>query len=149
MVRRKIRLTIPQYRERKEIFESLGYKEVNYIEKGIYCKVTQEIDEHEPYYYELRQFEKRMYAKGPHFGPILLLVIAAFGFLSSFVILLAGQRDKFDLVTNALTLLLPAFLCLLADVIYTYFYFTINKRIIDRGTPTKAEMLKLIEDIKK
>ena len=109
MIRRKIKMTIPQYRERKEIYESIGYKEISYYEKGIYAYVTHEIDETEPHYAEFRQFEKNMYVKGPSFAPILLLVIVAFVFLSVFVILFAKQKSEFDLVTNALSFLLPAF----------------------------------------
>ena len=148
MIRKKAKLTIPQYRERKEIIEAIGYKEINYIEKGYYAKITLEIDENEPHYQELHELEKKLYAKGPSFAPIIFLVIIAFTLLSVFVILLAEQKSGFDLVSNALSFLLPAFTCLLADVIYTYFYFTINKRIIDRGVPKKDEILKMIEEIK-
>lgn len=148
MLTKKVKLTIPQYRERREIFEALGYKEVNCIEKGIYAHVKYEIDENGPHYQELRQFERTLFKKGPSFAPIILLVVIAFVLLSIFVILLAQQKSNFDLVTNAVSFLLPAFTCLLLDVIYTYFYFTINKRIIERGPQSKQDILKNIEIIK-
>lgn len=148
MLRRKIKLTIPQYRERKAIFDALGYKEVAYVEKKYYAHVTQAIDETDPKYPELRKFEKTLYVKGPTFLPIILLVILAFVLLTVFVILFAEERGNFDLVSRALEFLLPAFLCMLLDVIYTYFYFTINKRIIDQGLPNKTEILNEIERIK-
>ncbi len=148
MIKRKIKLTIPQYRERKEIFDAIGYKEVAYVEKRYYAYVTQEIDETMPHYHELRNLEKNIYVKGPTFTPIILLVVVAFALLSVFVILLAEQKGEFDLYTNAFSFLLPAFLCMLLDVIYTYFYFTINKRIIDRGFPNKAEIINSINKIK-
>ena len=59
MIRKKAKLTIPQYRERKEIIEAIGYKEINYIEKGYYAKITLEIDENEPHYQELHELEKK------------------------------------------------------------------------------------------
>ena len=148
MLTKKVKLTIPQYRERREIFEALGYKEVSCIEKGIYAYVKYEIDENQPHYQELRQFEKTLFKKGPSFAPIILLVMVAFVLLSIFVILLAQQKSNFDLVTNAVSFLLPAFTCLLLDVIYTYFYFTTNKRIIERGPQSKQDILKNIEIIK-
>ncbi len=148
MLTKKVKLTIPQYRERREIFEALGYKEVSCIEKGIYAHVKYEIDENQPHYQELRQFERTLFKKGPSFAPIILLVVIAFVLLSIFVILLAQQKSNFDLVTNAVSFLLPAFTCLLLDVIYTYFYFTINKRIIERGPQSKQDILKNIEIIK-
>ena len=148
MISKKVKLTIPQYRERKDIFEALGYKEVSCVEKGINAHVRYEIDENQPHYQELRQFEKTLFKKGPSFAPIVLLVVVAFVFLSIFVILLAQQKSNFDLVANAFSFLLPAFLCLLLDVVYTYFYFTINRRIIERGPQNKQEILKNIEIIK-
>lgn len=149
MIRRKIKLTIPQYRERKEIFDALGYREVNYLEKGINAIVTQEIDENEPHYVELRKFERGLYRKGPSFLPIILLVFIAFALLSTFVILLAQQGQSFDLTSNALSFLLPAFTVLFLDVLYTYFYFSINKRIIEKSKVSKPSILSYIESIKK
>ena len=148
MKTKKIKLTIPEYRERKDVFLALGYKEVDYKEKDFKAYITLEIDENEPHYNELHQFEKRLYQKGPSFYPILLFVVASFVFLSIFVILFAQQKGSFDLVTNALGFLLPAFIFLLLDVIYTYFYFSINKKIIERGHPNKEAILKDIESIK-
>ena len=150
MIKKRIRLTIPQYREREEIFKALGYRETRYDEKGIHAYVTLVIDENEPHYYELRNYERTLFAKGPSFAPILLLVVVAFALLSTFVILFAQQKGDFDLVTNALAFLLPAFICLFLDVVYTYFYFTINKKLIDKGGYlTKEQILQQIEDIKK
>ena len=151
MVRRKkVKLTIPQYREREEIFKALGYREIRYNEKGIHAYVTMEIEDNSPYYSELREYERTLFAKGPSFVPILLLVVIAFTLLSTFVILFAQQKGNFDLVTNALAFLLPAFFCLFLDVIYTYFYFTINKKLIDKGGYlTKEQILQQIEEIKK
>ena len=148
MIKRKIKLTIPQYRERKEIFDEIGYKETAYFEKGSHAIVHQEIDENGPHFLELRKFEKTIYRKGPTFVPIILFVIVAFVLLSVFVLILAEEKSKFDVVTNSLSFLLPAFSCLLADVIYTYFYFTINRQIIERGNVTKEEILKSIREIK-
>ena len=118
MIKRKIKLTVPQYRERKEIFDALGYKEVSLVEKDLYCFVTQEIDESDPKYPTMRRFEKNLYRKGPTFLPIIILVFIAFTLLSCFAIFLAAEKDKFDLVSNALYFLLPAFMFLGADVIY-------------------------------
>ena len=150
MIRKNVRLTIPKYREREDIFKALGYREIRYIEKGIHTYATLEIDENEPHYYELRKYERTLFAKGPSFAPILLLVIVAFTLLSVFVVLFAKQKGDFDLVTNALAFLLPAFICLFLDVIYTYFYFTINKRIIEKGGYlTKDQILEQINEIKR
>ena len=149
MITKRIKITIPKYRERREIFEALGYKEVGYIEKGINAYVTLTIDENEKHYHELRQFEKKLFRKGPPFTPIILLVSIAFTLLSVFVVLFAQQGKEFKLVPNAISFLLPAFLCLFVDVIYTYFYFTINKRIIEEGGyRTKAQILEEIKRIK-
>lgn len=149
MITRKIKLTIPQYRERKEIFDALGYEEISCVEKGNVATVVQRIDNTNPNYPTLRKFEKDLYKKGPTFFPIILFVFFAFTLLSTFAIFLAAEKDKFDLVSNALYFLLPAFLFLGADVIYTYFYFKINRRIIEKGHPTKADVLAHIEQLKK
>ncbi len=150
MYTRKVKLTIPQYRERKEIYEAFGYKEIKHVEKGFYVHLTLEIDDDAPKYYELRQYEKGLYRRGPIFLPVIILVVFAFVLLSVFVIRLAQSRKdgEFDLLSNALSLLLPAFAILVLDVIYTYFYYSINKKILERGVPTKAEILEDIEKIK-
>ncbi len=148
MITRKIKLTVPQYRERKEIFDALGYKEISLVEKGLYCFVTQEIDETNPKYPTLRKFEKQLYRRGPSFLPIIGFVVIAFSLLSCFAIFLGAEKDRFDLVSNSLYFLLPAFMFLGIDVIYTYFYFKINRRIIEQGHPTKADVLKAIENLK-
>ncbi len=148
MIRVKKKMTIPQYRERKEIFTELGYKEVAYLEKGIDASITMEIDENEPHYAELMRFERSLFKKGPPFVPIIILVAISFTLLSVFVILLAQERSRFDLVSNSLAFLLPSFLILLADVIYSYFYFQLNRKIIERGHPNKDEILECIKKIK-
>ena len=148
MYKKKLKMTIPQYRERKEIYEKLGYRQVYYKESGFYAYVTLQNDESDPHHLELKKFEKTIYRRGPSFAPIILLVVIAFTLLSVFVILFAEQRDTFDLVTNAISFLLPAFFCLLLDVIYTYFYFTIHRRLIEQGQPDKEHILQRIEEIK-
>ena len=65
---------------------------VRYNEKGIHAYVTMEIEDNSPYYSELREYERTLFAKGPSFIPILLLVIIAFSLLSTFVILFAQQK---------------------------------------------------------
>lgn len=148
MIRKNVKLTIPQYRERKEIFEALGYKEISYKEKDFCAYVSLEIDENIPHYEELRRLERSLYRKGPSFYPIILMIVVCFVLLSTFVILLAKEKSNFDLVSNAIGLLLPSFAILLADVLYTYFYFSINRKIIERGHPTKESILESIEQIK-
>ncbi len=148
MYKKKLKMTIPQYRERKEVYEALGYKEVAYKEKSFYAYVTLENDESDPHNQELKRFERTIYRRGPIFTPIILLVVISFVLLSIFVILLAQQKGDFDLVSNAVSFLLPAFMCLLLDVIYTYFYFTIHKRLIDQGQPDKEHILNKINEIK-
>ena len=148
MVTRKLKMTIPQYRERKEIYDAIGYKETKCIEKDLYCNVTQIIDDSNPIYPTLHQYEKTLYKKGPSFFPIIILVAIAFSLLSCFVIFLGAEKDKFDLVSNSLYFLLPAFIALGADVIYTYFYFQINRKIIEQRPQTKADILNAIQAIK-
>lgn len=60
--RKKIKLTIPQYREREDIFKALGYREIRYNEKGIHAYVTMEIEDNSPYYSELREYERTLFA---------------------------------------------------------------------------------------
>lgn len=150
MVRKTKRFSIPEYREKKEIFTLLGYKEIAYEEKGIRCKVTFELDNTDKNYLKLRQLEREIYRKGPPFFPIILFVVGAFVFLSIFVLILATNlKDgvKFDLNGNAIGLLLPAFSLLLACVIYTYVYFEINKKILSKTLTNKEEIIKLIKEI--
>ena len=45
MIVKKKKFTIPEYREKKGIYEILGYQEIGYQEKGINCLVTLQIDE--------------------------------------------------------------------------------------------------------
>ena len=148
MIRKKIKLKTPIYSERKEVFEALGYKEVAYIEKNKKACVTLEIDENSPHYHELRKFEKTLYPSGPVFYPILLLVAISFTLLTVFVILFTTQRQNFDLVTNALSFLIPSGIFLLASMIYSYIYYKLNMRIILKGHPNKESILKAIEAIK-
>ena len=151
MVVVKKKFTIPEYREKKEIYEALGFKEKKVTEKGLYAYVFFKLNEKDPHYTELRKLEKDIYRKGPPFFPIILFVVAAFVFLSTFVIILAQslKTDKnFDLLTNALSYLLPAFIFLGASAVYSYFYFMINKKIIEKGTTTKEEIMQIINKIK-
>lgn len=150
MITKTKRMTIPEYRERKEIYELLGYKEVSYKEKGIHCFVKMEIDNNNKYYGKMMNLEHQIYRKGPPFFPIFIFIGLSFALLSTFVILLAQSwRDKttFDLTTNALIFLLPAFASLLGTVIYTYFYFGINKQIVESKTLSKEEIKVLVNHI--
>ena len=60
----------------------------------------------------------------------------------------AEQKENFDLTSNAIAFLLPAFLFLFVDVIYTYIYFAFNRRVIEAKFKTKEEILQNIEIIK-
>jgi len=145
-------MSIPEYREKKEIYEILGYKEIKYVEKNYYAHVTFSYDENAKHYDEIRKIEADLNRKGPPFFPIILFVAAAFVFLSIFVILLAiSLKDKtqFNIVGNSLGFLLPAFACLTSCVVYTYFYFSINKRILDKGKMSKEEIKTLVESLNK
>ncbi|MCR4910946.1 MAG: hypothetical protein K5925_00245 [Bacilli bacterium] len=153
MIKKVVRFSIPEYREKKEMYEALGYKEVASKEHGGYkIAVTYEMDETPEHYKEIRKIEKRITVKGPIFLPIILFVIGAFILLSCFVIALGrSMRDSapFDLTTNALSYLLPAFILLFADVVYTYFYFKINRRLMLIPKPTIEEIEQRVEEIKK
>ena len=151
MIRKKKKFSVPEYREKKEIYEELGYKEVSYQEKGTRCYVTLENDQKDPHFYELRNYENSIWRKGPPFFPIIIFIVVAFTLLSIFVILLSiswKNSADFPLLANALSLLLPALLCMLGCVVYTYFYFDINKKILERGSPNKEEILARIKAIK-
>ena len=120
MITKTKKFTIPEYREKKAIYEVLGYKELSYQEKGVNCIVKMQIDEKETNYHELRKLEHEIFPKGPSFAPIILLVVVAFVFISVFVIMLGRSvRDgtSFDLIDNFLGFLLPAFIILFLDVI--------------------------------
>lgn len=151
MIKIRKKFTIPEYKSKKEIYELLGYQEISYIESGFNCKVTFCIDESAKHYLELRKLEKQIYRKGPPFFPILLLISGAFVLLSFFVIFLAisiKDQTYFDLNANAVGFLLPAFSCIAASALYTYFYFSINKKIDAKGKPTREEIIDTINSIK-
>ena len=148
MIRIKKKLTLPEYRERKEVYELLGYKEISLEEKGYKVIVTYEIDETDKHYSAIRHLEKKLYRKGPSFLPVILFVGIAFLLLSLFVIFMAFKKDAFDLVSNALGFLLPAFVSLALAVIYTYLYFNINKRIIEESPYLKANLSSIVNSIK-
>ena len=73
MIRKKIKLTIPQYRERKEVYEALGYKEISCIEKGINAHVVYEIDENAPHYLELKNTLKSYIVEDQHLSLLFFL----------------------------------------------------------------------------
>lgn len=151
MIIKHKKLTIPEYRERKEIFELLGYEEISYKEKGTKAIVTLQIDESTKHYQELVKLERQIYRKGPPFFPIILFVVGSFVLLSMFVIFLAiSWKDKttFDIDAYAIGLLLPAFLSLLGCVIYTYFYFSINRFLLDKGKISKDQIKEMVNKIK-
>lgn len=149
MITVKKKMTIPEYRERKKMYELLGYKEVKVENKDYKTTVTFEIDETDKHYPELMRVERKLFRKGPPFFPVMIFVALSFVFLSVFVIILARDGDHFDLVTNALSYLLPAFTTLALAVVYTILYFHINKKIIDE-TPELVNNLDIIvEEIRK
>ena len=149
MVKIKKKMTLPEYRERKEVYETLGYKEVSKEDISEYkIRVTYEFDENDPHYHEIRKLDRHLYRKGPMFFPIILLVAIAFTLLSVFVILLAKEGQKFDLLTNSVSYLLPAFLILAADVVYTFFYFNITKKIIEEAPLNKEDITTIVNKIR-
>ena len=151
MVIRKRKFTIPEYREQKEIYELLSYKEIDKKEKGIYYHVTFQIDETSKNYHKLKAIERQVYPKGPPFLPIILFVVGAFVLLSIFIVLFVksiNDKTNFDYVGNVLSFFIPAFSLLLADVIYTYFYFKIHRAIIDRGRLSKEQIIELVQKVK-
>ena len=145
------RFSIPEYREKKEIYQVLGYKEVDYKEVRTSAFVTFEVDETDKHYHEFKKIEKSINVKGPIFLPIVLFVFGAFILLSTFVVLIAKSLkdgSDFDVVGNALAFLIPAFVLLLADVLYTYFYFKINRRLMEKAPPTIDEIKFRVDEIK-
>ena len=149
MITIKKKLTLPEYRERQEVYKILGYKEISMVEKGYHAIVTFEVDETDRHYSAIRHLEKKLYRKGPSFLPVILFVGIAFLLLSLFVIFMAVQGDQFNLLANALGFLLPAFTSLALAVIYTYLYFNINKRIIEEAPYLKANLSSIVNSIKK
>lgn len=149
MIYIKKKLTLPEYRERKEVYETLGYKEVDAVEKGYKIIVTYEVDETDKHYSAIRHLEKKLYRKGPSFLPVILFVGLSFVLLSIFVILfIVNGREKFNLLSNALGFLIPAFASLALAVIYTYLYFNINKRILEESPYLKANLSSIVNSIK-
>ena len=150
MIYKKKRMTIPEYREKKEMYALLGYKEESYEEKGIYAHIVLSIDEDSKHFKQLQELERQIYRKGPPFFPIILFVVIAFTLLSIFVILLANSYKtytSFNLVGNAVGFLVPAFIFLFATVVYTYFYFKINRALIEKGKTTKEQLKELVDKI--
>ena len=151
MKRKKIKFSIPEYREKKDIYEWLGYKEISSVEKGYKTTVTFEIDDKEPHYKELMEVEKDLNRVGPPFIPIILFVIGAFILLSIYVLVFIHSikyGEYFDFIANSISFFVPAFILLLLDVVYTYFYFRINREILKKGRPTKEEIKEIIDKIK-
>ena len=149
MITVKKKMTVPVYRERKKMYELLGYKEVKVETNDYKATITFEIDETDKHYPELMKLERKIFRKGPPFFPVMIFVALSFIFLSVFVILLARDGEHFDLTSNALSYLLPAFTCLALAVVYTFLYFSINKKIIEE-TPDLIDNLDIIvEEIRK
>ena len=149
MITVKKKMTIPEYRERKPMYELLGYKEVSVETSDYKTVVTMEIDETDKHYPELMKVERRIFRKGPPFFPVMIFVALSFVLLSVFVILLARDGDHFDLTSNALSYLLPAFVSLALAVAYTIIYFSLNKKIIEE-TPDLIKNLDIVvEEIRK
>lgn len=143
------KMTLPEHRERKSIYAALGYKEIKVEEASQYkVNVTFEVDDTDPHYKEIKKLEKSLYRKGPVFFPVLLLVAISFTLLSVFVVMLAKEGESFDLLKYALSLLLPAFLCLSADVVYTIFYFQINKKIIEEAPLNNEDITSIVNKIR-
>lgn len=149
MIKVKKTLTLPEYRERKSVYETLGYKEIEVKEISDFkVQVTYEVDNEDHYYPTLRRLERKLYRKGPPFFPVIIMVLVSFVLLSIFVVLLAKEGENFDLLSYSLSLLLPAFLVLLADVLYTYFYFSINKKIIEEAPIYKRDIASIVNRIR-
>ena len=149
--RRRIKFTIPEYREKKSAYLKMGYVEMDYHEKGVNAYVDLEINETPKRYRELKKLEVYLNKKGPTFWPILILVSAAFALLVIFTIIAARAiRDgiDFDFTANAIAFIVPAGILLLADTIYTFFYFKINQRIMDRYNPTIEEFDEMVDKIR-
>lgn len=151
MIKKKIKFTIPEYREKKEIYEILGYKEIEVKEKGFRVFVTFEIDNKDKHYYEIKKIERMYNIKGPTIFPVVIFIVLSFILLSIFAIRLAQSfRDgvAFDLVANSLYYILPALALQLINVIYTYLYFKINQWLIARGPLSKEDIKLMVEKVK-
>ena len=55
---------------------------------------------------------------------------------------------SFDLIDNFLEFLLPAFIILFLDVVYTFIYFKIHRRLIEKGSLSKEFIYEKVEEIK-
>ena len=149
MITIKKKMTLPEYRERKGIYEALGYKEVKVEEiSELKVRVTYEVDETDECYPTIRKLERKLYRKGPPFSPVIIMVVIAFALLSTFVVLLAKEGENFNLLDNSLAFLLPAFALLAADVIYTFFYFYLNKKIIEEAPLNKEDITSIVNKIR-
>lgn len=148
MIRIKKKLTLPEYRERKSVYETLGYKEISVVEKGYHAIVTFEVDETDKHYPAIKHLEKKLYRKGPSFFPVILFVGISFVLLSIFVIFMAVEGERFNLIANALGFLIPAFVSLALAVVYTYLYISINKRIVEESPYLKANLSSIVDSIK-
>ena len=148
MIRIKKKLTLPEYRERKSVYETLGYKEISVEEKGYHAIVTFEVDETDKHYPAIKHLEKKLYRKGPSFFPVILFVGISFVLLSIFVIFMAVEGEHFNLIANALGFLIPAFASLALAVVYTYLYISINKRIVEEAPYLKANLSSIVDSIK-
>lgn len=148
MIRIKKKLTLPEYRERKSVYETLGYKEISVEEKGYHAIVTFEVDETDKHYPAIKHLEKKLYRKGPSFFLVILFVGISFVLLSIFVIFMAVEGEHFNLIANALGFLIPAFVSLALAVVYTYLYISINKRIVEESPYLKANLSSIVDSIK-
>ena len=142
-------MTLPEYRGRIGVYEALGFKEVKQEQVSEYkiC-ITFVIDEKNPCYPEIRKIERKLYRKGPPFFPVILLVLISFALLSAFVAILARDGENFDLTKYALAFLLPAFICLTLDVLYTAFYYHLNKKIIEEAPLNKEDITSIVNKIR-
>lgn len=149
MIYIKKKFSKPEYLEKKKVYLTLGYKEKEVKENGDKVYVTYEVDETDKSYPAIRSLEKRLYRRGPSFLPVIILVAASFTLLSVFVILLARDKASFDLTSNALAFLLPAFTLLALAVVYTYLYFHINKKIIEESPRLVNNLEEIVKAIRK
>ena len=153
MTRKKIKFTLPEYREKKDIYELLGYHEVATKEKGYKIYVTFEFDENNPHYKEYKNIVKTyLRAKGPVFFPIILGMFISFILLSCFMIVLGESirnNTGFDLPSNALYWLLPTGITMIANVVYTIIYFKINQGIMARDKLTLEQISLMVDEINK
>ncbi len=148
MIEFKRTLTVPEFRERSEVYSALGYRVVSQKEKGYKTKITFKVeDKYEEHFHEIHRFEKSIYRKGPSFLPIIFLVIAAFALITVYVVLMADRGQYFDIVPSALEFLLPAGILLISDVIYTYFYFSINLKLVKEPKPNIDDIKTRVEQI--